>query len=160
MNNIRIAMKLRGRKEAASELVERLGVTPEQVSTWEQGENVPAADIAEKIAAVLDVDEAWIRGTAQSVPLYDPLEKVTFTCPIVRSEKLPDDTGMLYHVYLAETGDVVALLLFYGLQFTVTDWTDWWAQPKTVSDIPDCKWMDARGADAIMLNGMPHMFPV
>lgn len=158
MNNIRVALYMRGMK--ANELAERAGVSQPQLSGWERGVRTPGADAAAKLAKVLDVDEAWIRGTAQSVPLYDPLEEVTFTCPIVRSEELPDDEGILYHVYLAETGDVVALLLHHGLQFTATDWTNRDAQPANAAEIADCKWMDARGAYAIMLNGLPHMFPV
>lgn len=158
MNNIRIARNMRGMK--AADLAERVGVTPPRVSEWERGQHVPNADAAAKIAQALDVDEAWIRGTAQSAPLYDPFERVTFNAQIVRSEELPDDAGMLYHVYLAETGDVVALLLHHGIQFTATDWTSWPAQPQTIADIPNCRWMDARGADAIMMHGLPHMFPV
>lgn len=158
MNTIRIVLNMRGM--TGKELAERVGVAQPQLSGWERGVRTPGAEAAAKLAKELDVDEAWIRGTAQSVPLYDPLEEVTFTCPIVRSEELPDDEGMLYHVYLAETGDVVALLLHHGLQFTATDWTNRDAQPANAAEITDCKWMDARGAYAIMLNGMPHMFPV
>lgn len=157
MNNIRVALRMRGMK--ANELAERVGVAQPQLSGWERGVRVPGAEAAAKLAKVLDVDEAWIRGTAQSLPLYDPLGRVTFSCPIVRSEELPDDEGILYHVYLAETGDVVALLLYHGLQFTATDWTSLDAQPANAAEIADCKWMDARGEYAIMLNGMPHMFP-
>lgn len=157
-NPIAIARKMRGMSQA--KLADAINTLTQTVSKWESQARNISAESAANMAKVLDVDEAWIRGTAQSVPLYDPLEEVTFTCPIVRSEELPDDEGMLYHVYLAETGDVVALLLHHGLQFTATDWTNRDAQPGSAAEIADCKWMDARGAYAIMLNGMPHMFPV
>lgn len=158
MNNIRIALNMRGM--TAAELADRAGVAPPRISEWERGARIPGADAAAKLSSVLDVDEAWIRGTAQSAPLYDPFGKVTFACPIIRTEELPGGAGVLYHVYLPEGGDVVALLMRDGTQFTPTDWESWPAQPGNAAEIADCRWMDARGMDAVMMGGLPYMFPV
>lgn len=153
LSPITIARNLRHMTQG--ELAAKLGLTPQRVSHWETGTRNPGPDHATHIARALDVDAAWIRGTAQYAPLYDPLTHATHIGQIVRSELLPD--GMMYHLYLDETGDTVAMLLIHGEQFTPRDWQS--LQPQNVADAPNYVWMDVNGHDAIMLDGLPRRWP-
>lgn len=154
LNPITVARTLRHMTQG--DLAAKLSLTPQRVSHWETGTRNPGPDYAAHIAYALDVDAAWIRGTAQYVPIYDPLAHTALYGQIVRSELLPE--GMMYHLYLDETGDTVAMLLIHGEQFTPRDWQS--VQPQNVADAPNYVWVDVNGNDAIMLNGLPHRWPV
>lgn len=161
MTNFEIACRFAGM--TGVKLAEQLGVTPGYISQLQTDRRGLSRDKARELARVLDVSPAWLMGVAESLILHDPINGDDFTAPIMRSEELAG-YGMLYHVYLDETGDIVPVILSDGLQFTPTDWSG--AQAiKCAADIraeaedrAGVRWMDWRGQDAIMLDGLPRVF--
>ena len=151
MTHLEIAHRFAGIK--GKDLAEAVGVSPQQMTNWMTGIRMPGRAAAEKLAEVLDVDAEWVLGLGQKLALADPLEGKVFNCPIVRSESI-DGYGALYHVYLDETGDVVPVILSGGVQLTPCDWQS--LTVRSAADIAGERWMDARGHDAIMLDGLPR----
>lgn len=141
-------------KYTGTELAERLGVSPQHLNAWIKGSRVPNRNNVEYIASVLGVDPAWLLGLPQTMPVVDPLSGDVFTGRIMRSEAI-DGYGELYHVYLNETGDIVPVILSAGIQFTPTDWTT--LTVRSAEEIAEARWMDARGQDTIMLDGLPRV---
>lgn len=153
MNNITTARRRLG--ISGQTLADQLNVTRQQVTNWESGFRNPSRAAAQEIANVLDVDIAWIMDCAQPTLIMDPIEHIKLPCHIMRSEAI-EGYGLLQHVVIDETGDVVAVLISDDIVFTTTDWQG--AQPVSAEEIADFKWMDSRGVDAIMLNGLPRVF--
>ena len=106
------------------------------------------------LADLLDVDQAWLLSVPQALPLVDPLTGEVYACPIIRSEEI-EGYGTLYHVHIAETGDIVPVILSAGLQLTPTDWTA--LTVRSAADIPEGTWMGPGGRDAVMLDGLPRV---
>ena len=160
MTNFDIARRFTGL--SAADLARKLDVSPQQLNGWLSGQRVPSRTNISGIAAAMDVSPAWLLGVPENLTLHDPLEPADYTAPILRAEAI-EGYGMLYHVYLEETGDVVPVILSDGLQFTPTDWTA--AQSiRCAADIAveaadpaGVRWMDWRGHDAIMLDGLPRV---
>lgn len=138
----------------ASALAAAVGVTPSRLSQWESGYRTPSRDAAQRIAEALDVDLAWIMGCPQSVSIWDPFARQSIPAQLMRSESLPG-YGTLQHAYIDEIGSAVAMIISDGIVFTPVDWQG--AQPANASEITACRWMDMRGADAIMLDGLPRI---
>ena len=113
----------------------------------------PSRDNADQIARVLDCSPAWLLGVAETLPLAD--EGTVFACPIIRAEPIPD-YGTLYHVYLAETGDIVPTIISGGVQFVPYDWQHLYT--RTADEIPETDWLTAGGVPAVMLDGLPRVF--
>ena len=152
MTNFEIARRMMG--VSAAELARMLGVSPQQLNAWISGARTPSRTNVEEIARRMDVDAAWLLGVPQALPLSDPLTGDVFVSPILRSEDIPG-YGMLYHVYLTETGDIVPVILSAGLQLTPTDWTS--LTVRSAEDIPECAWMGPGGRDAVMVDGLPRL---
>lgn len=152
MTNFEIACRFAG--VSGRELAERLGVTPQYISQLATGKRSPGPNNVWLLARALDVDAAWLLGAAQALPLADPLEGTVYTCPVIRSEEIPD-YGVLYHVYLDQTGDIVPVILSGGVQLTPTDWTA--LAVRCAADIGGCAWMGPGGRDAVMLDGLPRV---
>lgn len=152
MNNIAIARRFRGM--TAKALAEQIDVSFQQVGNWEQGLRNPNRTTAAEIARVLDVDAAWIMGCPQAMHLPDPLSGHLIPCSIMRCEEIYG-YGMMYHLYLPDTGDIVAALHNVDVTFTTTDWQG--QQPQNASEIAGYHWMDLRGNSAIMMDGLPRI---
>ena len=152
MTNFEIARQYTGM--SAAELARQLSVSPQQLNAWLSGARVPSRTNVESIARAMDVDAAWLLGVPQSLPLIDPLTGESCGCPILRSEEIAG-YGALYHVYLAESGDIVPVILSTGLQLTPTDWTS--LTVRTAADIGECAWMGPGGRGAVMLSGLPRL---
>ena len=153
MNNIAIARCLRGITIKA--LADRLGVTCQQVGNWECGFRNPKRSAAEQLADELDVDIAWIMDCPQPALIRDPLTGETYGCKIMRSEHI-DGYGIMYHLYIDDTGDIVAQISAGCDILTTTDWQG--LQPQNAAEIAEYRWMDGRGNDAIMVDGLPRVF--
>lgn len=152
MTNFEIAKNFAG--VSAVELARRLEVSPQQLNAWLAGTRTPSRTNVEEIARRMDVDAAWLLGVPQRLTLTVPLTGDVYGCPILRSEDIPG-YGMLYHVYLEETGDIVPVILSAGLQLTPTDWTS--LTVRSAEDIPECAWMGPGGRDAVMVDGLPRL---
>ena len=153
MNNIAIARRLRGITTKA--LADRLGVTCQQVGNWECGFRNPNRSAARQLADELDVDIAWIMDCPQPALIRDPLTGDMYACKIMRSEQI-DGYGTLYHLYIGVTGDIVALIIAGCDILTTVDWQG--LQPQNATEIAEYRWMDGRGNDAIMVDGLPRVF--
>lgn len=152
MTNFEIACGFAG--VSGRELAERLGVTPQYVSQLTTGKRSLGPANVRLLAGALDVDEAWLLGFGQRLALVDPLEGTVYACPVIRSEEIPG-YGVLYHVYLDETGDIVPVILSGGVQLTPTDWMA--LTVRSAADIGGCAWMGPGGRDAVMLDGLPRV---
>lgn len=152
MTNFEIAKSFAGLPAAA--LAQRLGVSPQQLNGWLKGDRTPSRTNVDHIARTMDVDPAWLLGVPQQLPLIDPLHGDVYACAILRTEEIPE-YGILYHVYLAETEDIVPVILSAGIQLTPIDWTS--LTVRSAEDIPDARWMGPGGRDAVMLDGLPRV---
>ena len=152
MTNFEIARRYTGLNGVA--LARLLGVSPQQLNGWLKGDRVPSRTSVEGIAAKMGVDAAWLLGVAQRLPVVDPDAGAVYSCGIVRTEIL-EGYGALYHVYLDETGDVVPVILSGGIQLTPRDWQA--LRVRRAEDIAGERWQDARGAEAVMLDGLPRV---
>ena len=156
-NNLSIAMDFAG--IPAVKLAEKMSVTLPYISQLTSGIRKLGHNNLQAYAEALDVSPAWLSGEAQSLPIYDPIERQTIVCKIVREEEIPD-YGMLYHVYVDESGDVVPVVISSGLQFVPADWQGWAAKEvRAVKDLGNifCDWIDVAGHPAIVMDGLPRM---
>lgn len=152
MTHFEIARRFTGL--SGVELAGKLGVSPQQLQGWVSGTRTPSRTNVETIAAQMDVDAAWLLGVPQRLSVIDPLIGEAYTGGIMRTEEI-DGYGMLYHVYLAQTGDIVPVILSAGVQFTPRDWTA--QNVRSLDDVAGERWLDHRGADAVMLAGLPRI---
>lgn len=161
MTNFEIAHRFTGL--SAVELARKLDVSPQHLNAWLSGQRVPSRTNISGIAAAMGVSPAWLLGVPESLTLHDPVERADYIAPIMRAEHI-NGYGILYHVYLDETGDVVPVILTDGLQFTPADWSAAQAircaaDIATESEDPaGVRWMDWRGIPAIMIDGFPRAF--
>lgn len=154
MSNIHLSRLFR--HMSAIELAAAVNVSKQQMSNWETGLRIPSRANAEALATALDVDVAWIMDCPQTMALWDGNAGKAVPGEIMRSETV-DGYGTLYHVYLTDFGDLVAVLVSLdGVVFTTCDWQTW-DQPANASEIADYRWMDARLQEAIMLDGLPRV---
>lgn len=152
MTNLELARRFAG--ITSKDLAAAVGVSPQQMANWMTGTRTPGRTAADKLATALDVDPEWVMGHGQNLALYDPLSSDVFACGIIRTEQIPG-YGALYHVWLEETGDVVPVIMSTGIQLTPCDWTA--LHVRSAADIANERWMDARGRDAVMLDGLPRV---
>lgn len=141
MTNFEVARRLSGMSNLR--LADALGTTPGYTSQLANGQRNLSVTSAKKVAGILDVDPAWIIGFPQHFPLYDPHEHVTSNCEIVRSEYMPD-YGTLYHVYNADTGGIMPVIVAGGEQYTPVESQDN-RIPRSAADIDSYQWMDSTG---------------
>lgn len=152
MTNFEIGARFAGLN--GKELADRLGVSTAYISQLMTGKRSLGPNNVQLLAKALDVDPAWLLGVPQALPLIDPLNGGVVACPIIRSETIPD-YGTLYHVHLAETGDIVPVILSAGLQLTPTDWTA--LTVHSAADIAGCAWTGPGARDAVILDGLPRV---
>jgi len=151
MTHFEIALKFSGLR--AVDLAHILGAGTQQVNGWLRGERVPSRTTVKTIATALNVTPAWLLGVPDAVTVRDPISEQVVEGRILRVEQIAG-YGTLYHVHIDESGDVVPVL-FAGEQFTPRDWQT--LTVRSAQDIAGERWMDHRGRDAVMLDGLPRM---
>lgn len=92
----------------------------------------------------------------ESVPVLDYNLGSVADCKVTYAEEI-DDYGMFYLVdHPSEYVDdpMAVIVSESGMQFTTDDWQGF--QPQSAAEVPEFRWVDASGAGAIMLDGLPH----
>lgn len=151
MTNLEIAMKMRGMRPI--ELAEVLGVVRQNIGAYIHGQRALGPAMLPVAAGALGVSQAYLRGIADRLPVYDWESGQVVACPIM-SETDIDGYGSYYIVDHPEIG-WMAVIMSVGIQFTPRDWQG--AQPLTVEAIADTEWVDYMGREAIMLDGLPRV---
>ena len=151
MTNLEIAMKMRGMRPI--ELAEVLGVVRQNIGAYIHGQRALGPAMLPVVAEALGVSQAYLRGIADRLPVYDWESGKTTACPIM-SETDIDGYGSYYIVDHPDVG-WMAVIMSVGIQFTPRDWQG--AQPLTVDEIAGVKWVDRTGADAVMFDGLPRV---
>lgn len=150
--NIKQLRVLRGLNQ--KELADKMGISAQQLNSYESGQRNPGNKILPALADALGFSAAYLRGDAQRLAVYDWETGRTEALPIM-AETVIDDYGIFYLVEHPEIG-MMAVIQSEGVQFTLADWTA--DQPLTVDAIGGKQWVDSRGEDAIMYKGLPRIF--
>lgn len=135
------------------ELAEKLGISAQQLNNYESGARNPGNKMLPALADALGVSASYLRGDAQKLAVYNWVDDETSALPIV-SEAVIDGYGMFYLVEHPDCG-IIAVIQSDGLQFTPSDWQG--EQPETPEDIASARWVNNRGDDAIMFEGLPRI---
>ena len=151
MTNLEIAMKMRGMRPI--ELAEVLGVVRQNIGAYIHGQRALGPAMLPVVAEALGVSQAYLRGIADRLPVYDWASGKTTACPIM-SETDIDGYGSYYIVDHPEIG-WMAVIMSSGIQLTPRDWQG--TQPLSVEDIVSTEWVDYMGREAIMLDGLPRV---
>lgn len=151
MTNFEIARRYTGL--SAVELARLLDVSPQQLNGWIQGTRVPSRTTVDRIAASMGVDAAWLLGVPQRLGVWDHIQQTVLPCPIMHSEFTP--VGVFYIVWVDAIDEWLPVIHGNGVQFTPADWLNPY-KPRTASDAAECAWVDHRGVDAIMVDGLPR----
>ena len=149
--NIKELRALRGLSQ--KELADKMGISAQQLNSYESGQRNPGNKILPALADALGVSTAYLRGDAQRLAVYDWETGHTEALPIV-TETVIDDYGILYLVEHPDVG-IMAVIQSEGVQFTLERWGDY--PPMTVDEIGGMRWVDSRGDDAIMYKGLPRI---
>jgi len=153
MSNIRTACLMRGMTQ--TQLAEDVGCTPQQINALVTGARNPGPKQLPLLADALRVSAAYLRGDPQTLAVYDWETGEADACPIMAEETI-GRYGCFYIVEHPVTGPL-AVILSAGTQFTPRDWQG--PQPMSTEEIPETAWVDARGRDALMLDGLPRVMP-
>lgn len=152
MTNFEIARRFSGLITSA--LAELLEVSPQQLNGWIQGARVPSRTNVDGIASRMGVDPAWLLGVAQSLPVLDHISGAVHNYSIIHSAPI-EGYGMFYVVWLDEIGAWLPVVQGNGVQFTPWDWQSA-DNVKSIADIATVRWVDHRGHEAVMVDGMPR----
>ena len=151
MTNLEIAMKMRGMRPI--ELAEVLGVVRQNIGAYIHGQRALGPSMLPVVAEALGVSQAYLRGIADRLPVYDWESGQVVACPIM-SETDIDGYGIYYIVDHPEIG-WMAVIMSVGIQFTPRDWQG--TQPLSVEDIAGTEWVDYMGREAAMFDGLPRV---
>lgn len=151
MTKLETAMRMRGMRPI--DLAGKLGVTRQNMGNYLHGIRALGPAMLPAAAEALGVSQAYLRGIADRLPVYDWESGKTTACPIM-SETDIDGYGSYYIVDHPEIG-WMAVIMSVGIQFTPRDWQG--TQPLTVEAIADTEWVDYMGREAIMLDGLPRV---
>ena len=151
MTNLEIAMKMRGMRPI--ELAEVLGIVRQNIGAYIHGQRTLGPTMLPAVADALGVSQAYLRGIADLLPVYDWSNGKTTACPIM-AETVIDGYGCYYIVEHPEAG-WMAVIMSAGIQFTPRDWQG--QQPLTVDEIAGTEWVDRTGTDVIMFDGLPRV---
>lgn len=151
MTNLEIAMKMRGTRPI--ELAEVLGVVRQNIGAYIHGQRALGPSMLPAVADALGVSQAYLRGIADRLPVYDWESGQVVACPIMAETDI-DGYGCYYIVEHLDVG-WMAVIMSAGIQFTLRDWQG--PQPLTVEAIADTEWVDYIGREAIMLDGLPRV---
>ena len=149
--NIEFCRALRGLSR--QEVAERMGIEVQTFSLYENGNRI-GTTVMPRIAKALDVSEAYLRGVANRLAVKNPATGDEIALPIVAETDI-DEYGAFYLLESAPTpGGVLAVILHGGKQFTPAVWGG--RQPLTLEEIPAWRWVNTRGIDAEIVDGLPE----
>ena len=149
--NIEFCRALRGLSR--QEVAERMGVKVQILSLYEGGKRAGTTAMP-RIAKALDVSEADLRGIPNYLAVRTPSTGENISLPIVAETSI-DEYGAFYLLETASTpGGVLAAILHGGRQFTPAVWGG--KQPLTVEEIPAWRWVNTRGIEAEIVDGLPE----
>ena len=149
--NIKELRALRGLSQ--KELADKMGISAQQLNSYESGQRNPGNKILPALADALGVSSAYLWENAQRLAVYDWETGCTLALPIV-SETVIDDYGIFYLVEHPDVG-IMAVIQSEGVQFTLADWQG--EQPLTIDEIRGQRWVDGRGEEAVMYRGLPRI---
>lgn len=149
--NIKELRALRGLSQ--KELADKMGISAQQLNSYESGRCNPGNKILPALADALGFSAAYLRGDAQRLAVYNWETGHTEALPIM-AETVIDDYGIFYLVEHPEIG-MMAVIQSEGVQFTLARWSD--DPPMTIDEICGMRWVDSRGEDAIMYKGLPRI---
>lgn len=151
MTNLEIAMKMRGMRPI--KLAEVLGIVRQNIGAYIHGQRTLGPTMLPAVADALGVSQAYLRGIADRLPVYDWESGQVVACPIMAETDI-DGYGCYYIVEHPDVG-WMAVIMSVGIQFTPRDWQG--PQPLTVEAIADTEWVDYMGREAVMLDGLPRV---
>lgn len=151
MTNLEIAMKMRGMRPI--ELAEVLGVVRQNIGAYIHGQRALGPAMLPVVAEALGVSQAYLRGIADRLPVYDWESGQVVACPIM-AETVIDGYGCYYIVEHPDVG-WMAVIMSSGIQLTPRDWQG--PQPLSVEDIAGTEWVDYMGREATMFDGLPKV---
>ena len=151
MTNLEIAMKMRGMRPI--ELAEVLGVVRQNIGAYIHGQRALGPAMLPVVAEALGVSQAYLRGIADRLPVYDWESGQVVACPIM-AETVIDGYGCYYIVEHPDVG-WMAVIMSSGIQLTPRDWQG--PQPLWVEDIAGTEWVDYMGREATMFDGLPKV---
>lgn len=149
MSNLKRVRIMRGINQA--DLARALEIKPQQLQNYEAGQQI-GPKMLPVFASALNVSQAYLRGMADHLSVYDWNAGVSTPCEIV-SEVEIEGYGIHYIVDHPVIGFMV-VLQSAGVQFTPWDWQG--MCPFTVDEIADVTWVDNHGNPAVMLDGLPR----
>ena len=149
--NIEFCRALRGLSR--QEVAERMDVKAQMLSLYEGGRRA-GTTVMPRIAKALDVSEAYLRGIPNHLAVRDSSTGENISLPIVAETEI-EGYGAFYLLEYAPTpGGVLAVILHGGKQFTPAVWCG--RQPLTLEEIPAWRWVNARGIEAEIVDGLPE----
>ena len=151
MNEIKTARSIR--KMTQEQLADKLGMSTQQLSGLERGDRNPGPKVLPLLADALNVSQAYLRGEAEAIPVVDFADGSVEMCPVISCETI-EGYGALYLVEHPAVGPL-SVILAEGVQFTPSDWQG--ELCRSAEDAAEFAWVDARGNDAIMLDGLPRI---
>ena len=151
MNKIKEAREMR--KMTREQLAEMAGMSIQQLHGLERGDRNPGPKVLPLLADALNVSPAYLRGEAEAIQVVDFADGSTEMCAVISCETI-EGYGALYLVEHPEAGPL-PVILADGVQFTPSDWQG--VLCTSVEDAAEFAWVDARGNDAIMLDGLPRI---
>lgn len=151
MNRIKRMRTVRDMSQA--ELARKAGMIPQTLNSYESGARNPGAKVLPVLAEALKASSAYLRGDAETIPVVDFADGSVAQCEVAACEQI-DGYGALYLVDHPEVG-MMSVILADGVQFTPDDWQG--EQCMDASDVGRSRWVDARGNEAIMLDGLPRI---
>lgn len=148
--NIEFCRALRGLSR--QEVADRMGIEVQTFSLYENGNRI-GTTVMPRIAKVLDVSEAYLRGIPNRLAVRNPSTGENINLPIVAETDI-DEYGAFYLLESASTpGGVLAVILHGGNQFTSAAWGA--RQPLTLEEIPAWRWVNTHGIEAEIVDGLP-----
>lgn len=149
--NIEFCRALRGLSR--QEVADRMGVKAQMFSLYEGGRRA-GTTVMPRIAKALDVSEAYLRGIPNRLAVRNPSTGENISLPIVAETDI-GEYGAFYLLENAPTpGGVLAVILHGGRQFTPAVWSR--RQPLTLEEIPAWRWVNIRGTEAEIVDGLPE----
>ena len=151
MTKLETAMRMRGMRPI--DLAGKLGITRQNMGNYLHGIRALGPAMLPAAAEALGVSQAYLRGIADRLPVYDWESGQVVACPIM-AETVIDGYGCYYIVEHPDVG-WMAVIMSAGIQFTPRDWQG--PQPLSVEDIAGTEWVDYMGREATMFDGLPRV---
>lgn len=149
MTKLETAMRMRGMRPI--DLAGKLGITRHNMGNYLHGIRALGPTMLPAAAGALGVSQAYLRGIADRLPVYDWESGQVVACPIM-AETVIDGYGCYYIVEHPDVG-WMAVIMSVGIQLTPRDWQG--PQPLSVEDIAGTEWVDYMGREATMFDGLP-----